>query len=231
MSEYQYYEFQAIDRPLSVGEMRELRAYSTRATITPTRFVNDYDWGNFRGDPILWMERYFDALLYVGNPGYRWLMLRVPEKALDLRTARTYCKGNAPSASTSVLRKNGFIILSFSSEGDDWDDDGRGCLASLITLRANILAGDRRALYLAWLCSVQQGETKASGAEPPIPPGLGQLTASLAALIDFLRLDPGLVTQAASRHVSGSVGGDANGRVSRRGTLDRTAATSTRRKH
>ena len=30
MSEYQYYEFQAIDRPLSEQEIRELRVYSTR---------------------------------------------------------------------------------------------------------------------------------------------------------------------------------------------------------
>jgi hypothetical protein len=41
MSEYQYYEFQAIDRPLSVKEMSELRSCSTRARITPTSFVND----------------------------------------------------------------------------------------------------------------------------------------------------------------------------------------------
>jgi hypothetical protein len=31
VSEYQYYEFQAVDRPLTEREMRELRAYSTRA--------------------------------------------------------------------------------------------------------------------------------------------------------------------------------------------------------
>jgi len=30
MSEYQYYEFQALDRPLTEKEMRELRSYSTR---------------------------------------------------------------------------------------------------------------------------------------------------------------------------------------------------------
>ena len=39
MSEYQYYEFQAIDRPLTKGEMAEVRSLSTRATITSTRFV------------------------------------------------------------------------------------------------------------------------------------------------------------------------------------------------
>ncbi|MBI5525181.1 MAG: hypothetical protein HY897_02525 [Deltaproteobacteria bacterium] len=31
MSEYQYYEFQAVDRPLADEEIRELRSYSTRA--------------------------------------------------------------------------------------------------------------------------------------------------------------------------------------------------------
>ncbi len=48
MSEYQYYEFEAINRPLSVKEMAELRSYSTRARITPTSFVNDYSWGDFK---------------------------------------------------------------------------------------------------------------------------------------------------------------------------------------
>ena len=56
MSEYQYYEFQALDRPLTQREMRELRKYSTRATITDTRFVNHYEWGNFKGDASKWMR-------------------------------------------------------------------------------------------------------------------------------------------------------------------------------
>jgi hypothetical protein len=34
MSEYQYHEFQALDRPLTQHEMHEQRKYSTRATIT-----------------------------------------------------------------------------------------------------------------------------------------------------------------------------------------------------
>ncbi len=40
MSEYQYYEFVAIDQPLSADEQAELRAISTRALIAPTSFVN-----------------------------------------------------------------------------------------------------------------------------------------------------------------------------------------------
>lgn len=38
MSEYQYDEFRAIDRPLTKEEMGEIRAITTRARITPTQF-------------------------------------------------------------------------------------------------------------------------------------------------------------------------------------------------
>ena len=43
MSEYQYYEFVAVDRPLDERQLAELRALSTRARITPTSFVNTYE--------------------------------------------------------------------------------------------------------------------------------------------------------------------------------------------
>lgn len=69
MSEYQYYEFQAIDRPLTEREMLGLRTHSTRAQITPTSFVNEYSWGSLKGDEDAWMERYFDAFLYLANCG------------------------------------------------------------------------------------------------------------------------------------------------------------------
>jgi len=44
MSEYQYYEFLALDRPLTEKQRAELRSISTRAEITATRFVNEYQW-------------------------------------------------------------------------------------------------------------------------------------------------------------------------------------------
>lgn len=49
--------------------MSELRAISTRADITPTRFQNYYTYGDFKGDPQKLMERYFDAFVYVANWG------------------------------------------------------------------------------------------------------------------------------------------------------------------
>ena len=82
MSEYQYYEFAAIDRPLTREQMSRLRALSTRATITPMRFCNFYTWGDFKGDPLALIEEYFDAFVYVTNWGTHELMLRLPRRLL-----------------------------------------------------------------------------------------------------------------------------------------------------
>ena len=49
MSEYQYYEFRALERPLNKSEQAELRSFSSRATITSNRFVNEYQWWKISG--------------------------------------------------------------------------------------------------------------------------------------------------------------------------------------
>jgi hypothetical protein len=89
MSEYQVYEFVALDRPLTPTQMAELRAISTRADITPTRFWNEYQWGNLKADPATLVERYFDAHLYFANWGTRRLMLRLPAARVDKKQLRS----------------------------------------------------------------------------------------------------------------------------------------------
>ena len=196
MSEYQYYAFQAIDRPLTKKEMAQLRSCSTRARITPTSFVNNYSWGNFKGDEDAWMEKYFDAFLYLANWGTHILKLRLPGNLLDAKTARLYAVGEH----AAVRVNTGNLILTFQSEnedGGDWVED-EGCLASLISVRAELARGDLRALYLGWLLCAQSGELDSSDLSPPVPVGLGKLSASLASLVTFLRIDEGLVHIAAS---------------------------------
>ena len=201
MSEYQYYEFQAIDRPLSEREMRTLRSYSTRARITPTSFVNHYDWGDFKGDEDAWMEKYFDAFLYVANWGTHVLKLRLPSKVLPLKIAQQYC----PGGSVSVREKAGNVIITFVSECEPEGDfdTGEGWLASLVPIRAEIARGDLRALYLGWLLCVQTEELRGADREPPVPAGLNELSASLHSLVDFLRIDDHLL--AAAAETSGDV--------------------------
>jgi hypothetical protein len=198
MSEYQYYEFLALDRALTQHDMRELRKYSTRATITATRFVNHYEWGDFKGNPSTWMQKYFDAFLYFANWGTHRLMLRLPSQALDIKTAKRYLRGHSSAAHV----KGDLLILDLMAENEGGDreaDDNTGLLSSLIPLRADIAAGDHRALYLAWLSSVQSGELNADEPEPPIPPGLGALSAPLKALADFLYVGADLIAVAAVR--------------------------------
>jgi len=195
VSEYQYFEFQAIDRPLNKNEMAELRSYSTRARITTTSFVNDYSWGDFKGDADVWMDKYFDAFLYVANWGTHILKLRLPEKLLNAKTARVYAIGEHAAARV----RNGNVILTFLSENEDGEDsvDSGGLLASLISVRAELARGDLRALYLGWLLCMQNGELDVDTLAPPVPAGLTKLSASLTSLVEFLRVDKALVRASA----------------------------------
>jgi hypothetical protein len=194
MSEYQYYEFQAVDRPLTPEQMSELRAYSSRAQITPGSFVNIYNWGDFKGNPDKWMEKYFDAFLYLANWGTRWFMLRLPKKLFSQQVTAPYCAGESFSCHRMVDN----VILSFHSDDEDYEwAEGEGWLVSILPTRADLMRGDHRALYLGWLLAVQTGEIDDDTPEPPVPPGLGDLNSSLDRLAYFLRLDLDLIAAAA----------------------------------
>lgn len=54
-----------------------------------------------------------------------------------------------------------------------------------------------RAAYLAWLAAAQAGELDDRDEEPPVPAGLGKLTAPLESLVDLLGVDASLVRAAA----------------------------------
>ena len=71
-------------------------------------------------------------------------------------------------------------------------------MASILSVRAELLAGDLRALYLLWLLSVQVGEVSDDAVEPPVPASLNALTGSQTALVEFLRIDRDLIDVAAA---------------------------------
>ncbi|MFI5887048.1 DEAD/DEAH box helicase family protein [Streptomyces sp. NPDC051554] len=202
VSEYQYYEFQALDRPLSREEQDQLRAISTRARITATSFTNTYNWGDLSGNPRRMAERYFDAHLYVTNWGTHRLMLRLPKPALAPRTVQPYCLDHRVDAWTT--RTHLLLDLTSEDEGGDWVEGADDSLAALIGVRDELTTGDLRSLYLAWLSALAAWELEdddeeeyQTTSEPPVPAGLSELTAPQRALADFLRVDADLLTVAA----------------------------------
>ena len=192
MCEYQYYEFRAIDRRLTAAEMAKLRSFSTRARITSTSFLNDYQWSDFKGDEDEWIDKYFDAFLYYANWGTHVFKVALPSRLLDRRTADLYCGGE----SASVREGNGKAILAFISEDEEheWDEeDEDDALAALVPIRAQLARGDLRSLNIGWLLCAQTGELDDDEIEPPVPPGLRDLDESLERLVDFLRVDTDLL--------------------------------------
>jgi hypothetical protein len=195
VSEYQYYEFQAIDRDLADADIDALRSISTRAAITSTSFTNHYEWGDLKAEPLQLLEKYFDAFVYVANWGTRRFCLRLPKGSLEYKELQAML----PNESAWVQRTAKYFIVGFENrneEQNEWDD-GTGWMRSLVSLRSDLLRDDLRCLYLGWLLCVQNGEVPDKQLEPPVPAGLGRLSASLGSLIDFLGIDKDLVAAAA----------------------------------
>ena len=198
MSEYQHYEWQTIDRALSLAEQREVNQLSSHMdTVTSTQAVVTYSWGDFKHDPQEVLLKYFDAFLYDSNFGSRRLIFRLPAALVDVEAIRAYCVEE-----WIMLEDHGkYLTLEIIGENDngyEWveSDD---TLSQLIPLRDQLLQGDYRMLYVVWLKAMQE-QLDEDGEEisPPIPAGLNSLNASLQVLIEFFEISPHIIRAAAT---------------------------------
>jgi hypothetical protein len=125
VSEYQYYEFVALDKPLTEQQRAELRELSSRA--------------------------------------------------------REYCDTEV----ASVIETGDHVIIRLYLDREPDDDwiDADGLLASMVQARSDLAAGDLRLLYLGWLLRTQWADEydedteDDEDTEPPVPAGLGELSA------------------------------------------------------
>jgi hypothetical protein len=157
MSEYQYFEWLAVDRPLNPKETEEVHGLSSHMDVaTSTQAIVTYQWGDFKHDPEQVLLKYFDAFFYYANWGTRRLMFRFPIKSIDVEQILAYCHEDAVT-----LREYGNVCvleISLNDEGGyyEWfpnfdEDEEGGSLGQYLPLREQIMEGDYRALYLAWL--------------------------------------------------------------------------------
>ena len=162
--------------------------------ISRTRFTNHYTFGDLKANPRDLLAKYFDALLYFAHWHVVELSFRYPKSAVDVKLLRRYGTGQ----SLEIVSKGADVIVAVSVERDDFDDadDGRGWLSSLVALRSDIGRGDERALYLAWLLGVQQGEVRDGVIEPSRPDDLETPSPALETFIDVMGLDRDLIAAA-----------------------------------
>lgn len=192
MSEFQYFEFRAIDKPLDEKAMRELRKITSRAEITPHSLVNTYEWGEFKGNPLHLMEDHFDAHLHYTNGGTRGLMLRLPKKSFDPADAAPYRVRDA----LEIHPTEEHLVFAFeiTLDGRDEDEFDEGLLNSLAELRRDLMAGDLRCLYLGWLAALLDAEwDDPKAVEPPLPPDLEKPSRPLRDFVRFFGIDARLI--------------------------------------
>ena len=195
--EYQYYEFQAVDRPLTKAEQDYVQNLSSRVRLTTTSAVFTYSYADFRGSPLSVLEKCFDAMLYMANWGSYQLVFRFPKSAVNISALEAYCVKDIIEVSTTAK----YVILNIEiheEEGGGWIEENNTWLSALLPLRQAILQGDYRVLYLAWLqAAAVSAYLEDDAQEPPIPPNLQKLDGSLQSFVDWLEIDPDLVAVAA----------------------------------
>lgn len=202
MSEYQYIEFQAVDAPVIEDNMEFMYKQSSRATITPWYFQNEYNFGDFHGNSTEMLRRGYDIYFHYADFGIRQLTFALPEGLpWSKKVFDKYCGDEMLTWKKFNRIPNG--ILSFCPEADGGSYDELiefGLITSkLPALRDMLIAGDLRPLFLFWLaCSWGDDPV------PPIPAGLEERNGALEALAEFYEISETLL-QTASRLCEASI--------------------------
>jgi len=216
VSEYQRYEFMTVDRPLTKTELDAVNRLSSHIEATSTQAIIEYHWGDFKHNPIKVLRNYFDGFLYWANWGSPQLAFRFPHGVLPSDLLDGYDFGD--EVTFTEYDKYDVLALEFGEleAPDEWTDYDLG---SLIAIREELMAGDIRALYVAWLASQrcesgysyryenEDGEDEDDNTQkeddesviPPVPPAFGSLTAAQQALAELLQVPEALLA-AAARH-------------------------------
>ncbi|MCX6017259.1 MAG: hypothetical protein NTZ50_01940 [Chloroflexi bacterium] len=220
MSEFQYYEWLALDRPLTSAQLAEVKELSSHMDrVTRTSACVSYSYGDFKHDPLDVLARNFDVFFYHSNWGTKTLAFRFSSNTFLSNTFTS--KDIDPyliEGCVKLDRRGDFWILSFTLEndGDDaWIDpeNETDSAASIAGVRRQITQGDYRALYLMWIAKVGQYRQSYSkhddfdifdieediGEAPPLPAGLQDLDAALNEFCNFFAIDKNMIAVAAQQ--------------------------------
>jgi hypothetical protein len=200
MSEYQYVAFRAIDAPVSETNLQFMHKQSTRADITAWSFDNEYHFGDFHGNAAEMLRRGYDFYFHYANYGTRTLMFRLPNGLLDAAAAEPYFDGESLYFTKDKQGSGGVLGVDPAYDAGSFDDllEPEGMIERLLPLRAEILEGDLRPLYLAHLAVASDMNHDPEEADDvPIPAGLNKLTRAQRAMCEFYGISDALIAAAA----------------------------------
>ena len=200
MSKYQYVAFRAIDAPVSEKNLEFMRRQSSRAEITSWSFKNEYHFGDFRGNAAEMLRRGYDFHFHYANYGVRKLMIRVPSGLPDAKAADPYFEKDSLHFLKDKQGCGGIFCVEPYIEAGELDDlwDLDDTLDDLLPLRAEILDGDLRPLYLAHLAVASDGNhDHDEKMDVPVPAGLDKLTKAQRSLAKLYGLSDALISAAA----------------------------------
>lgn len=149
MSAYQYYRFECVNSSLSVPQRSKLRNISSRADITSDSFCVQYHYGDLRADPEALMMDFFDIGFYYANWGQVNAYLKLPAGTIP----RDFKVIDTEFYVSFVESEKGQLLIFILEEDYRYRDDenAESFMLHLAALRAELLAGDYRALYFHWL--------------------------------------------------------------------------------
>ena len=209
MSEYQYYEWQRLESPLTMDEQNAVDALSSHIEVNAMQASVSYNWGDFKHDPIRVLGKHFDAYLYFSNWGSFDLAFSFPKGLIDAAALEVYFDEDH----VNMREIEGKLVLKFEKRDDDGyggDYEEQNHLSTLSRLRDDIIQGDHRVLYIAWLNAMAEQadwyeededdpDNFYNDPEPPVPAGLNELSLPLRTFMDAFEVDPFLVAAAAER--------------------------------
>lgn len=210
MSEFQFYDFRAIDQALSPQQQEEVSEWSSRAKVNARKAVFTYAFGDFKMDHLRAIEKYFDSLLYWSSWGNKQLFFRFPLTSVNLKALETfsftltsYNLGFDYGIKVHVSAQHVFLEFYTSNEDEeDYVDEAGKEMDQFTQIREAILTEDYRCLFLFWLNlaqTLEQHKPKliSNFTLPSIPAGLKKLSSELETFVDFFGIDRFLIRAAA----------------------------------
>jgi hypothetical protein len=195
MSEYQYYEFVALDGAISDEGLRYAEGCSSRAEVSRLHWCNVYNFGDFSGSVERLLQHY-DAHFYIANWGSVRFAVALPDGVPDPNAVEPYVHGHEQYENTLTINSNGerTIVWWECNEEGGWGwTEGEGTISQLAGIREELMRGDHRSLFLGWLADFDPDEWRdprdSTVLVPPIPSGLDCLTPALHTLIEHFPVD------------------------------------------